>query len=219
MRGPWSEFVKTSNNDKILCIFPLIKHLYIDVRMLQICITIKKTCIIMKKILMISAVATALLTSVAGVAQDDKSKRPSPPATATATTASGNVITIEYSQPSVKGRQFGTAIAPYGKVWRTGANEATTFEISKDARIEGKYPLKAGKYSIYSIPGEQKWTVIFNKTWKQWGTQYTEADDALRVELDTKKAPSFTEKMTFQVSKDGLVTLMWADRAVSFTVK
>src|SRR3954467_6297627 len=173
----------------------------------------------MKKIFIASLVATTLFTSVKSSAQDDKSKRPSPPATASATTSTGNTITIDYSQPGVKGRTIGKEIAPYGKVWRTGANEATVFEITKDAKIEGKYPLKAGKYGLYSIPGEKNWTVIFNKTWKQWGTEYTEADDALRVVLPTKKAPQTTEKMTFQAKQDGTVTLMWGDKMVSFTVK
>lgn len=172
----------------------------------------------MKKALMFSLLATSLFT-VKSFGQDDKSKRPSPPATATATTSNGNVITINYSQPSVKGRTIGKDIATYGKVWRTGANEATVFELSKDAKIEGKFPLKAGKYSLYSIPGEKKWTLIFNKTWNQWGTNYKESDDALRVELDSHKAPSFSEKMTIKAMKDGMVTLMWGDTAVSFTVK
>src|SRR4051812_41612431 len=174
---------------------------------------------IMKKILTSLLVATTLLSSVNGFAQEDKAKRPSPPATVSATTAGGNTITIDYSQPSLKGRTIGSDIAPYGKVWRTGANEATVFQITKDAKIQGKYPLKAGKYGLYSIPGDKKWTVIFNKTWNQWGTQYSEGDDALRVELDTQKAPQTTERMTFQVGKDGKVTLMWGDKMVNFTVK
>lgn len=173
----------------------------------------------MRKIFMASLVVTSLFTSVKGIAQQDKSKRPSPPATASATTASGNTITIDYSQPGIKGRTVGKEIAPYGKVWRTGANETTVFEITKDAKIEGKYPLKAGKYGLYSIPGEQNWTIIFNKTWKQWGTEYTEADDVLRVVVPTGKAPQMTERMTFQVSKDGKVTLLWGDKSVSFTVQ
>lgn len=173
----------------------------------------------MKKILMLSLVATSLLTSVKSFSQEDKSKRPSPPATVSATTSGGNTITINYSQPSIKGRTIGKDIAPYGKVWRTGANEATVFEITKDAKIDGKYPLKAGKYGLYSLPGEKNWIVIFNKTWNQWGTKYTEADDALRVKLDTQKAPAMSEKMTFQVGKDGKVTLLWGDKSVSFTVK
>lgn len=173
----------------------------------------------MNKILMTTVVVSTLFSSVSTFAQGDKSKRPSPPATATATTGSGNTITINYSQPSVKGRTVGTDLATYGKVWRTGANEATVFEIAKDAKIEGKYPLAAGKYGLYSIPGEKKWTIIFNKTWNQWGTNYTQGDDALRVEVDAKKAPQFAEQMTFKVSKDGKVNLMWGDKMVSFTVK
>jgi hypothetical protein len=173
----------------------------------------------MKKMLTTLLVATTLFTSVQSCAQGDKSKRPSPPDKVSATTAGGNTITIDYSQPSLKGRTIGSDIAAYGKVWRTGANEATVFEITKDAKIEGKYPLPAGKYGLYSIPGEKNWTMIFNKTWKQWGTAYTEADDALRVQLETKKAPQTTEKMTFQVKQDGMVTLMWGDKMVDFTVK
>lgn len=171
----------------------------------------------MKKILMYSLILSALFISLKSLAQEDKSKRPSPPARVSATTSDGNTITIDYSQPSVKGRTIGKEIAPYGKVWRTGANEATVFEISKDAKINGK-PLPAGKYGLYSIPGEKNWTIIFNKTWNQWGTEYSEAADALRVETETGKAPSSTEKMTFDISKDGKVTLLWGDKSVSFTV-
>jgi hypothetical protein len=171
----------------------------------------------MKKFLMFSLIATTLLSSFKSTAQEDKSKRPSPPAKVSTTTNNGNTITIDYSQPSVKGRTIGKEIAPFGKVWRTGANEATVFEISKDAKINGK-PLPAGKYSLYSIPGEKNWTIIFNKTWNQWGTEYKEGDDALRVVTQTGKAPSATEKMTFNVNKDGKVTLLWGNYAVNFTV-
>lgn len=172
----------------------------------------------MKKILMISLVATTVFSSLTCIAQDDKSKRPSPPATVSATTPSGNKITINYSQPSVKGRTIGTDIATYGKVWRTGANEATVFEITKDAKIDGKYSLPAGKYGLYSIPGEKNWTIIFNKTWDQWGTKYTEADDALRVVVTPEKSSSMTEQMTFKVNNDGKVVLMWGNTQVSFRV-
>src|SRR3954467_3196490 len=122
----------------------------------------------MKKIFIASLVATTLFTSVKSSAQDDKSKRPSPPATASATTSTGNTITIDYSQPGVKGRTIGKEIAPYGKVWRTGANEATLFEVSRDAKVEGK-DLKAGKYSLFTIPGENEWQFILNSETGQWG--------------------------------------------------
>ena len=169
----------------------------------------------MKKVLLLSAIA---LVTLGVKAQDDKSKRPSPPAKVTETTNSGTVITIDYSQPAVKGREIGKDIAPYGKVWRTGANEATVFEVSKDVKVEGK-ALPAGKYGLYSIPGKDEWTLIFNKTWKQWGTNYTEADDALRVNVKPGKAPAFTERMTFNVDKSGKVSLLWGNEKVDFTVQ
>ncbi len=157
-------------------------------------------------------------TAIAVFAQEDKSKRPSPPATATGMVG-GKKITIEYSQPSVKGRDTWKDLAPYGKVWRTGANEATTFEVDKDVTIEGK-TLPAGKYALFTIPGEKEWTVIFNKTAKQWGAfKYQEADDALRVKVPAKKAPSFTEKFMINVGNTGTVGLMWADAEANFKVK
>ena len=172
----------------------------------------------MKKMFVPVLVATMLLNVFSCSAQGDKSKRPSPPAKVSATLANGNVVTIDYSQPSVKGRKIGKDLAPYGKVWRTGANEATVFEISKDATINGKV-LPAGKYGLYSIPGENEWTIIFNKTWNQWGTNYTEADDALRIKVTPTKNKTFTEKMTFTIEKNGAVNLMWGDPHVQFMVK
>jgi len=160
----------------------------------------------------------ATLVALTACGQGDKSQRPSPPAKVSETIAGGTVVSIDYSQPSVKGRKIGGEIAPYGKVWRTGANEATVFEVSKDVTVEGK-KLAAGKYGLYSVPGENEWVVIFNKTWNQWGTQYTEADDALRVTVKTGKSSSFTEKMTFEINKGGKVSLMWGDVQVDFNVK
>jgi hypothetical protein len=164
----------------------------------------------------IFSIATLLTLTACG--QGDKSQRPSPPAKVSETISNGAAVSIDYSQPSVKGRKIGSELAPYGKVWRTGANEATVFETSKDVKVEGK-ALAAGKYSIYSIPGETGWVIIFNKTWKQWGTQYTEADDALRVNVKPGKSAAFTEKMTFTISKNGKVSLMWGDVQVDFNVQ
>ena len=172
----------------------------------------------MKKMFLPVLVATMLLSIYSCSAQGDKSKRPSPPAKVSETLSSGVTVTIDYSQPSVKGRSIGKELAPYGKVWRTGANEATVFELSKDAMVGGK-KLAAGKYGLYSIPNTTEWTIIFNKTWNQWGTNYTEGDDALRIKATPTKAKAFTEKMTFNINKNGTVTLMWGDTQVSFMVK
>ena len=172
----------------------------------------------MKKQIAIIASMFILLATVKVNAQTDKSKRPSPPDKVTETTKPGVTISVDYSQPSVKGRTIGNEIAPYGKVWRTGANEATVFEVSKDVKVNGN-ALPAGKYGLYTIPGENEWTVIFNKTWDQWGTKYAEADDALRIKVKPLRTSDFTEKMTFKIDKSGEVKLMWGNVIVPFTVK
>lgn len=150
----------------------------------------------------------------------DKSKRPSAPALVKQVLASGAEISIDYSQPLVKGRVIGKELEPKdGQVWRTGANEATVFETSKAVKVEGK-DLPAGKYALFTISGSDSWTIIFNKTWKQWGAyDYKEADDVLRVTVKPQKAAVFAEKMTFDIDKSGLVTLLWGDHKVSFKVK
>ncbi|MEJ7692996.1 DUF2911 domain-containing protein [Daejeonella sp.] len=170
----------------------------------------------MKRIFILTLIA-GLITSFNASAQKDKSKRPSPPAKVSQTLSSGAAISIDYSQPSVKGRSM-EILTPTGKVWRTGANEATVFETSKDVKIEGK-TLPAGKYSIYSIPGEKEWTVIFNKTWNQWGTIYKADEDVLRVNVKSGKTNKFTEMMTFNIDNGGKVSLAWADTQVDFKVQ
>ncbi len=152
------------------------------------------------------------------MAQSDKSKRASPPAKASGKVGNTQIV-IDYSQPSVKGREIYGGLVPYGQLWRTGANEATTFEVSNDVLIEGK-PLAAGKYALFTIPGEKEWTVIFNENTNQGGTgSYDESLDALRITAKPKKAKEKMEKMTFDVKNNGKVSLVWADTAVEFQVK
>lgn len=143
----------------------------------------------------------------------------SPAATATQTTDKGATITINYSQPSVKGRTIGKDLEPMeGKVWRTGANKATTFEINKDVKVEDK-TLPAGKYALFTVKNGDEWTIIFNKTWDQWGAfNYKEADDALRVKVKGKEG-EFSEKMTFTINKDGDVRLAWGKEMLEFEVE
>lgn len=159
-----------------------------------------------------------LLLSVTAFAQDDKAKRPSPPAKATGKVGN-TTIAIDYSRPSVKGRNVWAGdLAPYGKVWRTGANEATTFEVSNDVMVEGK-ALAAGKYSLFTIPGENEWTVIFNKEPKQWGAyKYDEKKDALRVQVKPKKSDKMNELFTINVNNKGLVSMLWENKQVDFKV-
>lgn len=162
------------------------------------------------RIFSLLALLLALVFTSAAMAQDQKPKA-SPPATATGKV--GDVtVTINYSSPSVKGRTIWGELVPYGQVWRSGANEATTVTFDKDVMVEGK-PLKAGTYSFYTIPTEDKWTVIFNKTAKQWGTQYDEKQDALRLTVTPRKAPTMNERLKYDITSDGLL-LSWENLAV-----
>ena len=174
----------------------------------------------MKKLILLATFAfTAFISNAQHDMSKDKAKMPSPPATTTATVANGANVTINYNQPAVKGRNVWAGdLAPYGKVWRTGANDATTFEVSKDVMVNGK-ALKAGKYALFTIPGEKEWTIIFNKTPKQWGAySYKEADDALRVTAKSE-ANEMTERFTIKAEDSGNVMMMWDKAKVGFMVK
>ena len=173
----------------------------------------------MKRLFSMSMAVILLLAATACKAQEDKSKRPSPPALVTQKVGEAT-ISIDYSQPSVKGRTIGVDLEPKaGEVWRTGANEATVFETDKDIMVEGK-ALSAGKYALFTLVNGDDWTIIFNKTWNQWGAfGYKEADDALRVNVKAGKADPFAEKMTFVISEKGLVSLWWGDVKAGFWVK
>ncbi|MCW3091159.1 MAG: hypothetical protein JWP81_2228 [Ferruginibacter sp.] len=174
----------------------------------------------MKKLFAFALLATGLMITTQATAQnEDKSKRPSPPAKVTAKLASGANISIDYSQPSVKGRTIGKDLEPMeGKVWRTGANEATVFETDKDVTVQGQ-SLPAGKYALFTIFEGNDVTLIFSKTWKQWGAfTYKMADDALRVKTTATVANPPAEKLVFTIS-NGIVSLVWANKKVDFQVK
>lgn len=155
-------------------------------------------------------------------AQADKSKRASPPETATGT-VSGSHVTINYSSPAVKGRKIWGGLVPYDKVWRLGANEATIFETSKNITVEGK-KLAAGKYSLYAIPGEKEWTFIFNSKTGQWGikmdgsTTEDPANDVLRVMAKPEKSSKFNERMKIDINKNGFV-VEWENLKVPVSIK
>lgn len=154
-------------------------------------------------------------------AQGDKANRPSPPETATGK-VEGATITIAYSSPAVKGRQIWGALVPYDKVWRAGANEATLFETDKAIKVEGK-DLPAGKYSLYAIPGEKEWTIIFNSETGQWGikrdgeTTKDPAKDVLSVMVKPVKAKSMNERLVYEVTGKGF-SLRWENLEVPVAI-
>ena len=131
-------------------------------------------------------------------------------------------VTIDYSRPGVKGRTIWGALVPYNKVWRAGANEATTINFTTDVTIEGKN-LPAGKYGFFTIPNKDSWTLIFNKVADQWGAfQYNEAEDALRVTVKPE-SNNFQEWLAYTITKTGdksaVVSLEWEKLKVPFKIE
>ena len=125
------------------------------------------------------------------------------PAQETTGTIGPAKITVNYSAPSVKGRTVWGELEPYGKVWRTGADEATRVTFDRDVMVEGK-PLPAGEYALFTIPGEEEWVVIFNNEAKQWGAyNYNASKDALRVTTRPRKLPANQEQLKFVVKDQG----------------
>jgi Protein of unknown function (DUF2911) len=156
-----------------------------------------------------------VLFQITSIAQEKKVL--SPKETVTAKAGDAN-IEIVYSRPSSRGRSMIGGNEAYGSVWRTGANEATTIQFDKAVKIEGK-DLAAGKYALFTIPGEKEWTIIFNKDHKQWGAyNYKKEDDVLRVTVPARKPKSFVETFTITADKNAVV-LAWENSEVSFSVK
>ena len=169
-----------------------------------------------------AAVLLAVLTAAPAAAQERGNDEPrtSPNASVAQTIGTTNVR-ITYGRPQVKNRTIFGDLVPYGEVWRTGANEATTVSVSSDVAIEGE-PLSAGTYSLYTIPGPEEWTLIFNTAADQWGTNYDADKDALRVAVPPQTADP-REMMTFLfedvTAQRGTCVLHWANVRVPFDVR
>jgi hypothetical protein len=162
----------------------------------------------------------ALMLTTLALSQQDKSQRPSPPGTAEVT-LNGKKITIEYSRPSLRGRKMET-LTPYGKVWRTGANEATALTTEADLTIGGAN-VPAGKYTIYTLPSEGTWKLIINKQTGQWGTVYKEDQDLARVDMQKSETSAPVEQFTISFAKKGNDTadlvMEWESTRLTVLVK
>ncbi|HLM56804.1 MAG TPA: DUF2911 domain-containing protein [Pyrinomonadaceae bacterium] len=192
-----------------------------------------------------ASAALALCCAAVAVQAQVRTPRPSPKASVMQTLGVTDV-TITYSRPGVKGRKIwgdppaaaaaGTAtlddsrarakdaaIVPYGRVWRTGANEATTFQVTDDVLVNGQ-PLKAGTYSLHTIPGPAEWTIIFNGDPGQWGSfAYDEKKDVLRVKAKPETTADSQELLAFGIEPTGessaQVSIRWERLRVPFTVE
>ena len=159
-----------------------------------------------------------LTVNAACSAQQDKSKRPSPPAKAECNLAGGKTLTIDYSSPRAKGRKIygelpqdsatssastAVPVVPFGKVWRAGANEATTFVAEIDLNVGGT-TVPAGNYTIFTIPNADKWQLVISKKTGEWGTAYPgQGEDLARIDMKVSQLPSPVENFTISLVKGG----------------
>lgn len=135
--------------------------------------------------------------------QQDKSKRPSPPASADCKLAGGKTIHVDYSSPRMKGRKIYGGLVAYGKPWRAGANEATSFVTTANLSVGGK-DVPAGSYTLFTIPNEDKWTLIISKKTGEWGEPYPGEDqDFARVDMKVSRLPSAVENFTIAFDEAG----------------
>lgn len=169
------------------------------------------------------AVLTLSLLFIASLAlaDHDTQKKPlSPPAKAEGTIGGKN-ITVAYSAPSKRGREIMGGLVPYGQVWRTGANAATTLTTSGDMMIGGLH-VPAGTYTLYTIPGATEWTLIVNKQTGQWGTNYDASQDLGRVKMAVKSLKDPVETFVIAVkpaaANRGALTLTWENTEASVPV-
>ena len=129
------------------------------------------------------------------------SAQASPPASASCDLGGSKTIKTDYSSPRLKGRKMVGGQDPYGKVWRNGANEATTFVTSADVVVGGK-TVPAGSYTLFVLPTEAKWTLIINKKTGEWGIPYKyEADELARIDMKMSTLPSPVENFTIAYDK------------------
>ncbi len=151
----------------------------------------------------VALLVALVLIATPVMSQQDKSKRPSPPAKTECKFGDGKTINVDYSSPRMKGRKIFGGLVPFGQVWRTGANEATTFVTDTDLVVGGK-PVPAGSYTIFTIPNSDKWTLIINKKTGEWGIPYPgEADDFVRTDMKVSALPAPVENFTISFEPAG----------------
>ena len=131
----------------------------------------------------------------------------------------GTKVSIDYSSPKVKGRVIWGGLEQYDKVWRTGAEGATTIEVSENVKI-GKNKMPKGKYALFTIPKKgDTWTVIINKVANQWGAfDYDEKQDLFRFDVKVNRTLDLNESLLFEVKDDGTVVFAWEYKSYEFII-
>jgi len=176
-----------------------------------------------KRIAMVAGICLAFtFLATQASCQQDKSKRPSPPAKAECDLGGGKTLTVDYSSPRAKGRKVMGGLVPYGEVWRVGANEATTFVTTADLKVGGK-DVPAGSYTIFTIAEHNKWTLIISKKTGEWGIPYPgEGSDFTRTEMSVSSVPDHVEDFTISFEKSGAgckMHLTWEKTRATVTIE
>lgn len=166
--------------------------------------------------------ACSIFSAAVFFASSQTLKTPQPSPTQTIKQDFGiSSIELVYSRPGIKGRKIFGDLVPWGKVWRTGANSATRIKFNDDVTIGGQ-TLKAGEYAIYTVPNEKEWEIIINKGSENWGTEYKQEDDILRVKATPVKLESPIETFTMQFANvkpnSTDLQIMWDKTLVSVPI-
>lgn len=159
------------------------------------------------------AIFTLMLFALAtfAVAQKSKEQRVSPAAQTQCKFSDGKTISVNYSSPRAKGRTIYGGLVPYGQVWRTGANEATTFVTTANLAI-GSLMVPAGSYTMFTVPNQDKWSLIINKKTGEWGIPYKyESDELGRTDMTVSKTSGPVENFTISFHEMGNGCHMYLD--------
>jgi len=133
-------------------------------------------------------------------------------------TVGAATITIDYGRPRRRGREIFGGIVPFGEVWRTGANAATGFTTDRDLTIGGA-AVPAGSYTLWTLPTPDGATLIVNRQTGQWGTDYQEAEDLVRVAMRRRALAEPVDTFTISVDPPGLMTFQWDRTAWDVDIK
>jgi hypothetical protein len=172
----------------------------------------------MKRPIRVLSFAVLGFSAILASAQGDKGQRPSPSAQTQCKFSDGKTITVDYSSPRRNGRKIVGGLVPYGQVWRTGANEATTLVTDTNLTVGGK-DVPAGNYTLFTLPEDKdRWTLIISKKTGEWGIPYPEGEDFTRADMKITNTPSPSENFTIAFDQAGgncTLNLSWESTMAS----
>ena len=150
-------------------------------------------------------------------------QRPASPRDSAVASFGAARLSVDYGRPYKRGREIFGGLVPWNRVWRTGANAATTFVTSRDLEIGGR-AVPAGTYTLYTLPSPTGWQLIINKQTGQWGTEYNQSEDLARVDMKVEKVAAPVEQFTIELASKGsggAMHLLWdtTRASVPITVK